>query len=170
MSSEYRLSVSHSDTSLAEEHGAVGALLEANYERRETAAAETTDARLELSGLLLRGQAAAMEVSLMARKAGISRDTAHRILKEAGSMSWPRKQKWASEVLAHIPGGSYEQNEFRMFVNMLLLKALGSNPEDVPRSVEGVLNNATETMRTTARKPDFQPIFDSKVLHLPWPA
>ena len=52
MSSEYRLSVSHSDTSLAEEHGAVGALLEANYERRETAAAERIAELLGAHGLV----------------------------------------------------------------------------------------------------------------------
>src|SRR5437016_1108069 len=111
--------------SLAEERGAVDALLGANRDRRQAAAAKTNAAREELRGLLLRGQAAAMEVSDMARKAGISRETAHRILKEAGTMSWRQKREWANEVMTHIPGGDFEKNKFRMFVNMLLFKALG---------------------------------------------
>ncbi len=158
------------DTDWAEERGAVAALLAANHERRQTAAAEMSAAKEELRGLLLRGQAAAMEVSDMARKARISRDTAHRILKEAGTMSWRQKQEWATVVMAHIPGGDFERNKFRMFVNMYLFKALGSNPEDVPRSVEGVLKLATETMRTIGGKPDFEPTFDSeKLLRVRWP-
>lgn len=134
------------------------------------AAAETSAAKQELTELLLKGYAAGTEVSEMARRAGISRDTAHRILKEAGATSWQAKREWASMVLRHIHKGGYERNEFRMLVNMLLLKALGSNPEDVPQSVEGVLAVATDAMRTTAGHPDFEPDFDPAVLGLAWPA
>jgi hypothetical protein len=145
-------------------------LLDANRERRQTAAAEVAQAKLELRELLIRGQSAGMEIADMARRAGVSRDTAHRVLKEAGVMSWRQKQDWAAEVLAGIPGGDYDRNEFRMFVNMLLLKALGANPEDVPRSVEGVLELAAETMRTVRGKGDFEPSYDPRLLALAWPA
>jgi len=56
-----------------------------------------------------------------------------------------------------------------MFVNMLLLKALGSRPEDVPQSVEGVLALAAEEMRNIGGHPRFQPEFDPNVLRLAWP-
>ena len=146
------------------------AQLRANRERRVNVAVEANAAKQELHELLLKGYAARLEVAEMARNAQISRDTAHRILKEAGVLSWREKRDWASQVLMHIPKGGYERNKFRMFVNMLLLKALGSNPEDVPQSVEGVLAAATEAMRTTAGHPDFEPEFDRAVLHLAWPA
>jgi hypothetical protein len=158
-----------SDTT-AEERGAVAALLEANCERRQSAAAEISAARAELQQLLLRGYESGMGVADMARRAQISRDTAHRILKEAGVMTWKDKQEWAAKVMAHIKKGSYERNEFRMFVNMLLLKALGSKPEGVPQSVEGVLREATETMKTIGGHPGFEPEFDPDVLRLAWPA
>jgi len=154
---------------VAEERGAVWALLEANEERREKAEAETRAARQELQELLLRGHAAGMQVAEMARKARISRDTAHRILKEAGEMTWKQKQAWASEIMARIPGGEYDRNEFRMFVNMLLLKALGKNPEGLPQSVKGVLDEATETMKTIGGKPTFEPEYDPVILTFSWP-
>src|SRR5438876_5996454 len=128
--SDHLLDVRDSDTVLAEERGAVSALLDANRERRQVAAAEVAAAKNDLRNLLVRGHSTGMEVADMARRAGISRDTAHRILKEAGTMSWRQKQEWAAEVMALIPGGDYERNKFRMLVNQLLLKALGANPED----------------------------------------
>jgi hypothetical protein len=166
-------SVSHTDSVLAEERGAVSALLEANAERRETAEAELRAARQGLQELLLRGHAAGMQVADMARKAQISRDTAHRALnqtlKETGEMTWKEKQAWASEVMAHIPGGDHERNEFRMFVNMLLLKALGKNHEGLPQSVKGLLDEAARDMKTIAGRPNFKPEYDPVVLTLPWP-
>src|SRR5437867_4072314 len=98
-----RHSVSVSDRDWAEEHGQVAALLAANRERRQDLAAQASAAKEDLRGLLLRGQAARMEVADMAEKAGISRDTAHRILKEAGTMSWKQKSAWADEVLKAVP-------------------------------------------------------------------
>ncbi len=145
------------------------ALLEANEERREKAAAEIRAARQELQELLLRGNAAGMQVAEMARKAAISRDTAHRILKETGEMTWKQKQAWASEVMDRIPGGDYEKNKFRMFVNMLLLKALGKNPEGLPQSVKGVLDEATETMKTIGGNARFKPEYDPVILTFRWP-
>src|SRR5437879_3924344 len=147
------------DTDSIEEHGVVASLLAANQQRRQRATAEMDAAKDELRGLLFRGQKARMEVADMATQAGISRDTAHVILKEGGIMSWKQKQAWAAEVMELVPRGDFSQNEFRMFVQMLLYKALGSNPQDVPRSVQGVFDAATETMRTTAGRPDFKPIF-----------
>ena len=85
-------------------------------------------------------------------------------------MSWPQKQRWASGILDRIPGGTYEQNQFRMFVNMLLLKALGSNPEGVPQSVAGVLELATKDVRRVGKHPDFQVNFDPKLLGVDSPA
>jgi hypothetical protein len=158
------------DTNWAEEQGAIAALLQANRERRQAAAAELNGARGELRGLLLRGQAVAMDVAEMAGQARVSRDTAHRILKEAGTMSWRQKQAWAAEVMELVPRGDFEQNEFRMFLQTYLYKALGSKPEDVPRSIEGVLARATETMRTIGGKPDFEPVVDSERLRsFHWP-
>jgi predicted DNA-binding protein (UPF0251 family) len=167
--SDQATSVRHTDSIVAEERGAVSALLEANEERREQASAEIRAAREELQELLRRGHAAGMQVAEMARKAGISRDTAHRTLKEAGEMSWKQKQAWASDIMARIPGGEYDKNEFRMFVNMLLLKALGKNPEGLPQSVKGVLDEATKTMRTIGGKPGFKPDYDPVILSFSWP-
>lgn len=159
-----------SDTSWPEEQGRVGALLAANREKRHAAAAQLNAAREELRGLLLRGQAAAMDVAEMADQAGVSRDTAHRALKEAGTMSWRQKQAWAAEVMDLVPRGNFEQNEFRMVLQTYLYKALGSTPEDVPRSVDGVFDRATETMRTVGGQPDFRPVFDAERLRaLRWP-
>jgi DNA-binding IclR family transcriptional regulator len=69
----------------------VAALLEANRSRRVEAAQKTGAAKRELQELLVRGYAVEMDVAEMARRAGVSRDTAHRILK-----------------------GTFEQNQFRM--------------------------------------------------------
>lgn len=168
-----KISVRSTDSVVAEERGAVSALLEANAERREAAEAELLAARQGLQELLLRGHAAGMQVADMARKAQISRDTAHRALretfKETGEMTWRQKQAWASEVMAHIPGGDHEKNEFRMFVNMLLLKALGKNHEGLPQSVKGLLEEATRDMKTVAGKPNFKPEYDPVILTLAWP-
>jgi len=159
-----------SDTTWAEEQGVVTALLTANRHRREAAAAELNAIREELRGLLLRGQAGAMEVAEMADQAGISRETAHRTLKEAGTMSWRQKQAWAAEVMALVPRGDFAQNEFRMFLQMYLYKALGSKPEDVPRSIDGVFARATETMRTVGGHPNFEPDVEAERLRaLQWP-
>lgn len=165
--SGHPLPVGLSDT-FPEERGIVPPLLEANADRRQRAEDELKAARQELQELLLRGQAAGIQVSKMARMGAISRDTAHRILKEAG-MSWKQKEAWASEVRAMIPRGDHEQNEFRALVNMTLLKALGKNPEDIPQSVAGVIEVATQAIRRTGPK-SFEPQFDSDLLKLSWPA
>jgi hypothetical protein len=157
-------------TDSIEEHGAVASLLSANRERRERAAVELDAARDELRGLLFRGQKARMEVADMSFQAGMSRDTAHAILKEGGIMSWKQKQAWAATVMELVPRGDFAQNEFRMFVQMDLYRALGSNPGDLPRSLAGVLDAATQTMRTVAGKPDFVPVIDAAQLGaLEWP-
>ena len=54
-------------------------------------------------------------------------------------------------------------------MNMLLLKALGKNSEGIPRSVKGVLDEATKDMRTIGRKPMFQPDYDPVILSYAWP-
>jgi transcriptional regulator of acetoin/glycerol metabolism len=66
--------------------------LGANRERRQRAEAELEAAREELGDLLAKGYAfrrwpITLDVSEMARAADISRDTAHRRLREAGSIS-----------------------------------------------------------------------------------
>jgi hypothetical protein len=111
-----------------------------------------------------------MEVSEMASRAGISRDKAHRVLREAGVMSWQERREWAKEVLSYIPRGGHEQNVFRSLVNMNLLKALGSRPEDIPQSVEGVLKLATQGMKDNGH-PSFEPAYtdEKALLALSWP-
>jgi hypothetical protein len=92
------------------------------------------------------------------------------MLKEAGTMSWRQKQAWAAEVMAVVPRGDFAQNEFRMFLQTYLYKALGSKPGDVPRSIEGVFARATDTVRTIAGQLAFEPEFDSERLSaLRWP-
>lgn len=166
-----RYCVGMSDTNWPEEQGVVAALLAGNRERREAATREMDSAKDELRRLLWRGQAAAMDVADMAGEAGISRDTAHRILKEAGTMSWKQKQTWATEVLATVPRGDFAQNKFRMILQMNLYNALGSKPEDMPRSVEGIFARAADEMRKVGGEPDFEPRVDSQRLaELPsWP-
>ena len=74
--------------------------LAANRERRARAEADLQAAREELAKLLARGQEIALDVAEMARVSGISRDTAHRRLREVGSISrWEKmrrqeKQRW----------------------------------------------------------------------------
>ncbi len=67
--------------------------LAANRERRLQAQAELQAARDELRDLLVRGQAVALDVAAMARTASVSRDTAHRLLRQAGSVSLRAKQR-----------------------------------------------------------------------------
>lgn len=154
---------------LSEERGAIAPLLEENADRRQRAEHELKAAREELHELLLRGQAAGMQVAEMSRKGAISRDTAHRILKEAGEMSWKQKETWAGEVRAKIPRGDHEQNEFRALVNMTLLKALGKNPEGLPQSVAGVIEVATGAIRKAGAS-SFEPQYDHEIVTLSWPA
>jgi hypothetical protein len=61
---------------------AIASALVENRRRRAEAAAEADAARAELVKLLGRGDAAGLSVSAMARAAGISRETAHRWLRE----------------------------------------------------------------------------------------
>ena len=63
--------------------GEVERALAANRERLEAAAAEREAAREVLRALLARGKALGVPVAAMARAAGISRETAHKLLREA---------------------------------------------------------------------------------------
>jgi transcriptional regulator of acetoin/glycerol metabolism len=72
----------HEDQIAAEQHTVIDALLD-NRERREETRREADDARQELKGLLTRGKATGLDVAKMAREAGISRETAHKLLREA---------------------------------------------------------------------------------------
>ena len=157
------------EPSFVEEHGAVAALLVANKERRERATAELEAARDELGGLLFRGQKATMEVADMAASAGVSRDTVHATLKEGGIMSWKQKQAWASQIMEHAPRDTFEQNQFRMVLQVLLYKALGSNPGEVPRSVTGVFEAAVAVIRKDY--PNFSPKVDKpdQLASYAWP-
>jgi hypothetical protein len=56
--------------------------LAANRERLEAVAAETEAARGVLRALLARGRLLGVPIAVMARAAGISRETAHKFLRE----------------------------------------------------------------------------------------
>ena len=56
--------------------------LAANRERLETAATETDAAREVLRALLARGRVLGVPIAVMARAAGISRETANKFLRE----------------------------------------------------------------------------------------
>ena len=88
-------------------------------------------AKQELRRLVLRGRSISMEVSEMSNLAGVSRDTAHRIIREAGAVSWKDKQGWTRDVLAAIPRdrGNIDQQMFRSLVEIELLSALGSKQD-----------------------------------------
>jgi DNA invertase Pin-like site-specific DNA recombinase len=58
--------------------------LEQNAKRRREARGKLLDARQELATLLVEGSRAGVPVAVMARAAEISRDTAHRFLREQG--------------------------------------------------------------------------------------
>lgn len=58
-----------------------------NRRVREEALLELEGEREVMRALLIRGRAAGLSVSAMARAAGISRETAHKILREAGARS-----------------------------------------------------------------------------------
>jgi hypothetical protein len=60
-----------------------------NRRRREETRLELNAEREVLRALLVRGSAAGLTVAAMARAAGISRETAHKLLREAGP---PRKK------------------------------------------------------------------------------
>jgi hypothetical protein len=62
--------------------GEVERALAANRERREAGALETAAAREMLRALLVRGRALGVPIAAMARAAGISRETAHKLLRE----------------------------------------------------------------------------------------
>jgi Fic family protein len=76
-----------SDTSRDSERETVAARLRENRQRRALLDEKTLEIRAELHDLLVRGSKAALDVAEMARLAGISRDTAHRYLREAGQLS-----------------------------------------------------------------------------------
>ncbi len=98
-----------------DERDAVPAALETNRERRTQAEAEVQAARDELSNLLARGQAVALGVAPLARAAGVSRETAHRRLREAGSLSHQEKHRRADE--AGIPQGEARTKWFAEHVH-----------------------------------------------------
>jgi Fic family protein len=75
------------DTDRESERATVSARLRENRQRRALLAEKTVEIRTELRDLLVRGSKAALDVAEMARLAGISRDTAHRYLREAGHHS-----------------------------------------------------------------------------------
>jgi Fic family protein len=61
--------------------------LHENRERRALAQQKIQEIRVELRDLLVRGSKVGLNVAEMARLAGVSRDTAHRFLREAGELS-----------------------------------------------------------------------------------
>jgi Fic family protein len=85
------LCVSMPDTSRQAEREIVSTRLRENRERRGLLEEKTQEIRAELRDLLVRGSNVALDVAEMARLAGISRDTAHRYLREAGQLSWRQR-------------------------------------------------------------------------------
>lgn len=75
------------DTDRESERATISARLRENSQRRALLAEKTAEIRTELRDLLVRGSKSALDVAEMARLAGISRDTAHRYLREAGQLS-----------------------------------------------------------------------------------
>jgi Fic family protein len=75
------------DTIRKAEREIVSARLRENRERRGLLEEKTEEIRSELRDLLVRGSNVALDVAEMARLAGISRDTAHRYLREVGHLS-----------------------------------------------------------------------------------
>jgi lambda repressor-like predicted transcriptional regulator len=61
----------------------IEAKLRENRKRREKAQGDLTAARRELQKLLARGRKNGVDVAAMARAAGVSRDTAHRLIRTA---------------------------------------------------------------------------------------
>jgi hypothetical protein len=128
--------------------GTLTALLIANRSQREAIAAQLSAAKEELRSLLLRGHAISMEVSEMSKQAGISRDTAHRIIREAGTMSWKQKREWAHAVLDAIPPdkNDIDQQLFRSHVETSLYSALGSQRDEVPPSLDAIFKLAADSI------------------------
>ncbi|HEX4520297.1 MAG TPA: hypothetical protein VH063_12020 [Gaiellaceae bacterium] len=144
------------------------AQLDANRRRRAAAAAEIFAARDELETLLRDGHAAELSAADLADAAGLSRDTVYRTIKEESQMTWKDRQAWATALLREIRRGDFEDNQYRMIVNGMLMKALGKDPGDVPRSVAGILDEATRMMRELG-KPGFEPRYDQAIRATPWP-
>jgi Fic family protein len=63
------------------ERAVIDAKLRENRKRREKADRDLTAARRELQKLLVQGRKGGVDVAAMARAAGVSRDTAHRLLR-----------------------------------------------------------------------------------------
>ena len=152
--------------------GRLASLLLVNRKERESIGAQLTAAKAELRSLLLRGHAISMEVSEMSKQAGISRDTAHRIIREAGTMSWKQKREWAHSVLDAIPRdkNDIDQQLFRSHVETSLYSALGSQRDEVPPSLGAIFKLAADSI-SAHRGRDFVPRIDKDQLAgLPsWP-
>jgi len=86
-----------SDTSREAEREIVSARLRENRARRGLLEEKTEEIRAELRDLLVRGSNVALDVAEMARLAGVSRDTAHRYLREAGHLSWRQRNTMRNE-------------------------------------------------------------------------
>jgi hypothetical protein len=152
--------------------GALAALLIANRNQRAAIAAQMSAAKEELRSLLLRGHSISMEVSEMSKQAGISRDTAHRIIREAGAISWKQKREWAHAVLDAIPRDQrdIDQQLFRSHVETSLYSALGSQRDEVPPSLEAIFKTAAKSI-SAHRGREFVPRIDEdRLTRLPsWP-
>jgi Fic family protein len=85
------------DTNQESERATISARLRENRQRRALIAEKTAEIRAELRDLLVRGSKAALDVAEMARLAGISRDTAHRYLRETGQLSSRQRRALRTE-------------------------------------------------------------------------
>lgn len=82
-----------SDTREEAEREIVSSRLRENRQRRALIEAKSREIRAELRDLLVRGSNVTLNVAEMARLAGISRDTAHRYLREVDEGSSRRASR-----------------------------------------------------------------------------
>jgi hypothetical protein len=80
------------------ERDAVPGLLRENRRNRELLEGERKKAREELAELVVRGYRVALSVAEMARGAGVSRETIHTMLREAGEPTWRDRSGARSEA------------------------------------------------------------------------
>ena len=152
-------------TDTTDNPGTLAARFLRNRAERDELSARLTTAKDELRQLMFRGRAISMEVSEMSNLAGISRDTANRIIREAGAVSWKEKQAWAHGVLEAIPKdrGDINQQMFRSLVEIELYSALGTKRDSVPPVLNDIFERVASTIRAETG-PSFVPRVDQKRL------
>lgn len=106
------------------ERAAVPPALVENAKRRRLAAAEGEAARQELADLLARGTRVGFDTAELARLAGVSRETAHKLLRDAGVSTLQQMHRAAKE--AGIPDGPARVAWVRGEVRTLVVTAMAA--------------------------------------------